>query len=358
MLTETELELFLAIPMPSYELLNRSDETCRENLDAILDELANSSEGISVAVGTNRVVPSFEVLNEADRKTVFEFGVFAEDDFVQCEFLKVSTTVPLSGFVNYHNPEYDAETNAALSAVVARVEFCKRMSDLLVFANIARLGSIELLSSAVFQGGKLLEFSEVPRMDGFAAQRAVAMADKRQWPPLTPLTVKQVLEWSRTAHETIDGFEGSSMSRALSAFSRLFEKKNVDEPMQLLWALVGIESLYVHGKADLLRQVKEKSQVLLGPQESYKKVLSRMYGFRSRFVHGDLGFPSLSLLRDAPPEVNTYDEGLSEATSVAVSVLAATIQEVVRRGWDGVHFSYTVLLQMELEFSAGWVSVP
>ena len=340
MLTETDLEVILAIPMPSYELLNRGDETCRENLYAVLDELTDS-DAIPLGVGTNRVSPVFELLDDAAKKTVSEFGVFADDDFDQCEFLKVSTTIPLSGYADCHNTEYDTETNAGLSAVVARVEFCKRISDLLVFANIARLGSIELRSSAVTQNGELLEFSEVPQMDGFAAQCALAIADKMQWPPLSNLTVKQVLEWSRISHETIDGFDGSSMSRALAAFSRLFEKKNVDEPMQLLWALVGIESIYVRGKAELFQQVKEKSQVLLGPQEAYKKVLSRMYDFRSRFVHGDLGFPSLSLLYDARPEVNKYDEGLSEATSVAVCVLAATIQETIQRGWDGVHFSYT-----------------
>ena len=62
LLTETELEVILAISMPSYELLECTNETYRENLYAILDEITAEENDISFAVGTARVYPSFELL--------------------------------------------------------------------------------------------------------------------------------------------------------------------------------------------------------------------------------------------------------------------------------------------------------
>lgn len=232
------------------------------------------------------------------------------------------------------------EKNCVLSAVVGRLEFCKQISDLLVYSNIARLGSIELRSSIVIQDDSKVEYAKIPPMDGSASQRAAAAASRMSWPSLKPLPLKSVWSWAQRNNPLIDGFARSPIARAISAFSRLFEKRSVDEPMQLLWALVSIEALYVRGNSELFQQVREKSQAFLGSQEAYKKTLSRMYDFRSRFIHGDLGFPSLSLLYDARDEVHRYDSELWEAVDIAVAVLAATLQEVVRRDWRDVSFTY------------------
>ena len=113
--------------------------------------------------------------------------------------------------------------------------------------------------------------------------------------------------------------------------------------MQLLWGLVGLEALYVKGQSELTKQVQDKSQAFLGRQESFKKALSQMYDFRSRFVHGDLGFPALGLLRDARDEVARFDDDLIKATSIATAVLAATIQQLILRDWSGVDFEYKPL---------------
>ena len=112
--------------------------------------------------------------------------------------------------------------------------------------------------------------------------------------------------------------------------------------MQLFWALVGLEALYVHGKAELAQQVREKSQVLLGKQVTFKKRITQMYDFRSRFLHGDLDFPGLCLVGDARETVARFDSELLEAIAMAVAVLVGTIQEVIRRDWAGLRFDYTV----------------
>jgi hypothetical protein len=112
--------------------------------------------------------------------------------------------------------------------------------------------------------------------------------------------------------------------------------------MQLLWALVGLEALYVHGKSELAQQVRDKAQAFLGAQEKFKKAVTKMYDFRSRFVHGDLDFPGLCLIGDARKTVERFDDELRDATAVAVAMLVGTLQEVIRRDWDGLRFDYTI----------------
>ncbi|QOY36478.1 hypothetical protein AWH56_001945 [Anaerobacillus isosaccharinicus] len=81
----------------------------------------------------------------------------------------------------------------------------------------------------------------------------------------------------------------NSTGRALSSFSFLLGK---DYTNILFRSVMGIEALYAKGTSSLQEQVREKSQLILGKQEAFKKVYTNMYNFRSRYIHGDLDFPT------------------------------------------------------------------
>jgi hypothetical protein len=326
--------------MPQYELIDPND-TYRERMYESLDELIDLSGKIAFPLGSGDLYPSFHLLDDLECDHLRKDGSFTDKDFAQCEFVKVATEIPLSNFADLYEPEFSQEESLKLGRAIARHEFCKRTTDLLVLTNIARPGSVELRASLVLQDNMQdNSFSDIPPMDAFALQRAIATANKTGWPHLHTLSIRTTNDWACRNMPLVDGFAGSPTARAVSAFSRLLEKKTADEPMQLLWALVGIEALYVRGQTELFQQVREKSQALLGQQKSFKKNLSRMYGFRSRFLHGDLGFPDLFLFHDARPEVDRFDSELWDATNIAVAVLIATIQEIINRGWSGVTFTY------------------
>jgi hypothetical protein len=179
-------------------------------------------------------------------------------------------------------------------------------------------------------------------MDAWALQRAVRMASKIDWPKLQRLDVAQAWQWANKHIDFLDSFSGRPTGRAINAFSGLLEKNTADEPMQLVWALIGIEALYVGGKVSIMEQVREKVQSFLGKQETYKKKIVEMYNFRSRFVHGDLDFPDLHLIGDGRPAVERFDRELLESITMAVSILAATLQEIIQRDWNGLSFMYQV----------------
>jgi Apea-like HEPN len=329
--------------MPSIELFEKPDQKdkSRTVLYAALDDLCACSNKLEFRVGSSFVRPEFRLLDEGAREVIVRNQIFPKKDLKTCEVLVVSATVRLSSYDDLSWSGDESDTPAAMR-VLARVEFCKHLSDLLVMANIARVGAIELHYSVVVQDNEALDVSEIPKMEGYSVQQAAIAAEQLGWPRLVDLDIQTVWRWVTKHHQMMEGFDGTTMGRAIAAFSRLFEHKTADEPMQLLWALVGLEALYVTGKAELAQQLRERAQVLLGPQESFKKKLTRMYDFRSRFVHGKLDFPGLCLFGEAREAVARYDHELLEAIAVAVALLAGTIQEVVRRDWAGLRFGYTV----------------
>jgi hypothetical protein len=194
----------------------------------------------------------------------------------------------------------------------------------------------------MLQGGVFLEHAKVPPMDAWPLQRAVELSAKIGWPNLQNIDLSTAWRWANTNISFSDGFDGTATGRALSAFSRLFEGGELDEAVQLLWSMIGIEALYVTGKAAIMEQVRERVQHFLGRQNTHKKKIAQMYEFRSRFVHGVVDFPGLYLIGDADPRFEKYSDEQGETVNIAVAILVATLQEIIRRGWKGLTFETTV----------------
>lgn len=339
----TTIQVYLGIPMPSMEWFEAvGEDKSRRVLYAVLDELCACSKKLEFRLGNISVTPEITLLDKASTNAIIKRKVLSKKQLKRCEVLLVSCVVPVT---NCEQPAdlANSKLNAqGLDRYIAREEFCKRLSDLLVMANVARVGSIELSHSAILQDDQKIKYSSLPRMDALSLQRAAEASQSMGWPQLQSLDIQSVWSWAENHRDMLEGFDGTAMGRALCAFSRLFEHKTADEPMQLLWALIGLEALYSKGTADILQQVREKSQALLGRQQDFKKRINDMYKVRSSFVHGTLDFPGLYLFRDADEAVGEYDTNLNSAIPVAVAVLIATIQEVIRRNWSGLDFQYTV----------------
>lgn len=332
------IEIFAAIPMPSNELFedNRKSRVALYNM---LDDLCGLSGHLPVDLfefGTIQVEIGFLDGRRRRRKILREN--FSQNTLQRCEIVRFSSVVPFSEKLF----DYQGLDPVEVNRFLIRTSFLKRVSDILILSNISRVGSIELLDSIVIQDGRLLEYSHLPPMDAWPLQRAVDLAESINWPKLRTIDFVDVWTWANKHITVINGFDNTSIGRAVSAFSRLFQQARDDEAMQLLWALIGIEALYVKGKVSIMEQVREKIQVFLGKQESHKKKINEMYEFRSRFMHGDLDFPGLYLLHDALPEVERYNKNQMEAVDTAIAILAATLQEIITRDWAGLEFFYSV----------------
>ena len=207
----------------------------------------------------------------------------------------------------------------------------KRISDLLILTNLCRSGLIELKESELIHNGKLLEYSPIPKMDGLSVQLAHQYSRQIKWPCFRTLKLINSWRWliQRKAYLESEGFEKDPTSRALNAFSRLLESPTIDHAMHLVWAMVGIEALYVRGRPNVMQQVRNNVPKVLGNYELFKKEFDKMYDFRSRFIHGDLDFPGLYQLGDASSELAQYEVDLEKTVSFAVSILTGSLQEII-----------------------------
>jgi Apea-like HEPN len=335
----SRIDIYVAIPMPFNEVL-RKDEKNRATLYEMIDDLCSLSGKLDIDLfecGTVKL--NIELLKGNRRRLKVLQEEFGRNILGECEIIKFSATVPFS---NSFSKIKDMPPHA-INRVLIRAFVLKRVSDILIIANLSRVGSIEVKDSLLLQDGKFQKHSKIPKMDAWPLQRAVDLAEKIKWPQLNVIDFDQVWHWVNNNKGFLNGFDNSPTGRALSAFSRVFEQGEDDEAMQLLWALIGIEALYVKGKVSVMEQVREKIQVLLGRQETHKKKISEMYEFRSRFMHGDLDFPGLCHIHDAMPEYEKYSDNQMETVTTAIAILAASLQEIIIRDWKGLEFSYSVV---------------
>jgi hypothetical protein len=238
-----------------------------------------------------------------------------------CEDLIVSIEVP-----------YEEEENAESSLPDI---ILKRISDLLIIANLCHPGTIELKESEIMQNGILKEYSHLPEMDGFPIQLAVEFASQIAWPKIYTLDLIGAWNWhlKRGNFLELEGFENDPISRALNAFSRLFETPTMDATIQLVWAMVGIEALYVREQTYVKRQVREKVAIALGQNPIFNEEFGKAYAFRSRFIHGSQDFPGFYHLGDAGVEIEKYYKDQERTVSFAIAILVASLQEIIKGNW-------------------------
>lgn len=302
-------------------------------------------------------VEVFEYLGDVSKNAIEDWLGFKFDNILNspnqkfprtCGILRISAQLILPNVAGQRNKGNDkleiVEVNEKVSKKVygfrLASEFRERIYDLIIAFNLSNPSALEIDGGIITQDGKYL--FAIDQMCTIPLQFAVRTATRIGWPYLHQLEFTKVWKWLIKQKGFLNGFSNGTLERSLNAFTHLF-KVTDDElsPVHLFWALVGIEALYVKEKNSLLEQVREKSQLFLGKQKEFKKKISRMYNFRSRFIHGDLDFPnSYVSTRDAV--ASKYEDELIEATALAIAILVASIQELISRDWKGVEFSLEI----------------
>ena len=110
--------------------------------------------------------------------------------------------------------------------------------------------------------------------------------------------------------------------------------------------MAGIEALLVLGGRSSVGQLKEKLVAIFGSQcdEAWlREMIDKMYGYRSRMVHGDRQLNSAFRADEGPDSSNRFDEEY-ESARFAVGILLALLQEAIVRNVSKFHFKTTYCL--------------
>lgn len=214
----------------------------------------------------------------------------------------------------------------------------KRFYDFLMILNICRVGGFHFGIGFLDYGGG---YKQLKKMNLYTTELYDYSIDKK-WPKFENLGIRKTWNWFITILNptNIDELSSTNLSRAFNAFSYLYEES--DEINKLFWTMVGIEAIYVKGKEGIAQQIKEKGQLFLGEIGEFKKRLTKMYDYRSSFIHGSKNFPSFFHVDDAIDSYENFSTELFEVLFTAESMLIATIQKIAKENKQGLNFKYVI----------------
>lgn len=333
--------VYLAIPMPSYGLFEPENQDTRKRLYSALDELCSLSESLLFKVPDDNILienPSIELLDTEEPDILSEVKRYFSD-----KTLELCETIRFSSLATTKSTIYKTESgeNVEFNDDDFR-EFLLLIFNLITVTNICKFGVLEVRDSAVLVDNELQKYSKFPEVTCTSIQHAFFIAKSLSWPDSGQLSIIDAWQWGIKRGFFNEGLDGSSMGRALNAFTRLFEFSENDSSMTMMWSMIGIEALYVSGRYSIIDQVREKVQMILGKNKHLRKIINDMYDFRSRFVHGDLTFPAYYYLSDAHEKVEKFYDGLTESTAISVAILVATFQSIIKKDWSGLDFKFIV----------------
>lgn len=236
---------------------------------------------------------------------------------------------------------YEGEEAEQIYSLVIGNELLEHIHRLIIASNIAHVGALPSDKGILVSKNGLSSIEATSNAQSLeqAAEYALSIG----WPPIKALSILEVWDWVSTKKGFMEGFGGGPTGRALNAFTHLLRPVGlIDESTELFWLLVGLEALYTKGNSGIQEQVREKSQLLLGPQDSYKKEISRMYNLRSRFVHGDLDFSGAHPSEAIGKYAYEQNQQLIKSVNLARAMLVSTLQTLVKNDWTEPRFYYQV----------------
>jgi len=212
------------------------------------------------------------------------------------------------------------------------------MHHLVVAANIAAPCGLEAGEGVIVMGDEFARTTESLISNLWAV---VELSNTTGWSPVRSLPLASVLDWT-TRYQLSTRMGDSAISRAYNALTYLFDSPPSDDPLELFWALMGVEALFSEGALGVMDQVVRRSQLLIGRHDSFKKKFGRAYSVRSSFVHGGMPFPGKFTSNYGAFDFDKFKSKVHGASTVAAYLLVRALQELVVNNWSALQFELTL----------------
>lgn len=216
-------------------------------------------------------------------------------------------------------------------------DFKQQMQNFAIAVNISYPGLLEVREIEIYVNNK--KYSSLHKI---LSSLLISVTEARRdgWPRMSVIDIHKTWNWLNERKGFIKGMATNSIERALTALTYIYDCYSYED---LFYAMIGIESIYVSSKEGVLQQIREKSQAIFGEPADYMKRLKHMYNVRSRFIHGDLNFPTRYHQEDGTKEFEKFsDEQYFDSTNLAEAILIASIQEYVLRDTEKIEFELRI----------------
>lgn len=161
---------------------------------------------------------------------------------------------------------------------------------------------------------------------------------KINWPKLSSIELSKTIDWFINNDISLELKSKNSAGRAINSFSHLFGDLSEKDSSFLFWSVLGIESILARGTKDISHQIKQKTNLLLGEPNEFKKKISKLYEYRSRLIHGDYNFPP-KYGYDFDHSSNFEDE-YWDYLAFSNSILIALIRKMINENKVEFEFEY------------------
>lgn len=212
-----------------------------------------------------------------------------------------------------------------------------------LIVNIAKPGVFNLSNSYIFINKQFQE--KLPPLSSEYFDMAYSTSVEYNWPKISGISTLQAWNWANKIPGFEDGVSSDRTGRALAALSYILLQDptyHTDGYAEIIWPLLGLESLYANSNVGTKSQLLEKSEAFLGTRISNKKKFGTMYDFRSRFLHGDIDFNYSFESPDANSESEKFIYKSIEAHTIATSMLIATFQKMICLDIHNLEFKYII----------------
>lgn len=314
------IDIFQSLIIP----FNRDSEEIHKEFERSKRALKNLTK---IDLGIPEVLSAEMIVKEVRRKNP-KFKAFWE---LNKRYIRKEIIYKFSVNVRFSTKHFEDE-----ELLVDDIE--KRFYEFLMILNICRVGGFHFGMGCIKKREQYLKLKSL----NFDSNVLFKYSLEKKWPCFENLGIQKTWKWylKKVNPKGIDEISSSNLSRAFNAFSYLYEES--EEINELFWTLVGLEAIYVKGNEGISEQIKNKGQLFLGEIEEFKKRLSKMYKFRSAFIHGSKDFPSYFHIHDG---INNYQEFISEIFEVlltAESMLIATLQKMAKKDMKDLKFKYII----------------
>lgn len=167
------------------------------------------------------------------------------------------------------------------------------------------------------------------------------MNEKVGWPTFRQFSAPSVWEWYSKMPGVVTGSTSSSVSRALSIYTRLFRQHYVSDELQdVVWSVAGIEAILGESGYTIVGALKSKLKVVFPGIETAKvdveKSIGKMYGIRSALVHGSERLKGRFSLDESESEDDIHE-------TFAAGILLALLQVAYQRKIDDFKFEHVFI---------------
>ncbi|MBU1368039.1 MAG: hypothetical protein KJ754_07535 [Bacteroidetes bacterium] len=310
----------------------RNLDVCKANgFDNLVEDLKSINGQISLPI--QFFGDTFLRFEFVDKVKLKEFKDSKSNDF----FLIIESNITIDieeiiekAFIRESNPD-DLQPELIVVPYF-RLLYKTYLTHFLIFTQIAYPGTLWLNDAVVLFNNKKMD-----EINGISSVLSEYNYSESKWPKLENVTIDKVWKYLINKTNIFHELSKTEIERGLNSFTHLFsENYHHNIPVSLFWSLSGLESLYVTGEVGITQQLNDKIQTFLGDIIENKKILKKLYNYRSGLIHGDLSIP----IKDGVLNYDKYNDDLYVMNSFSAVVLVASLQKIIKNEMTKLTFKY------------------